>query len=786
MKQNIKILFLFLLCAGLSQRSIAQNFTQTLKGTVLDKAVKTPLIGATVALLGAETPQGAMTDVDGRFRLPAVPVGKHTIRVTYLGYKEAILSNVTVNSGKETELVIELEEDLLTAKEVVIRARVEKQKAQNELSTVSTRTFSVEETQRFAAAVNDPARMASAYAGVAMFDDGNNILSVRGNAPNGLLWRMEGVDIPNPNHFSSVGSSGGGISILSAQLLTNSDFLTGAFAAEYGNALSGVFDLKLRKGNADKREYTLQAGLLGIDAAAEGPMRIGNQTGSFLVNYRYSTLSLLGKVGVNIGDAQTDFQDLSFNLWLPAGKWGQFTLFGMGGLSLQTFDGTADSLLWKDESVEQYSWKFQANTGVAGLTHSLVLGDNTFLKSVVAVSGVQNVDRSDEFQPDYSKRRLFDGDYRQVKTTLSSTLTHKFNARHLLRAGAYINFLDYQLRQKEWDDDAERLVEQIRNSGAATTLDVFAQWQYRVTPRLTLNTGMHALAYLTNQTLSLEPRAALRYAFSERSSISLGYGLHGQMQPLGVYFVEDADGNLPNRDLGFTRAHHVVLSYDQTLPGNWHVKPELYYQSLFDVPVRRDVRDAFSVLNIEDGFVGEILANNGAGRNYGLELTVEKFLTRGLYFLVSSSLFRSEYQGSDGIWRNTRFNTSYINSIVGGKEWQWNRRHKLRTVGFNLKATWMGGLRETPIDLAASIEKGETVRDDSRAFEDRMPYYLRLDVGFKLKRNYERVTTTVSLDVQNATSRQNVFGRYYDEQAREIKYWYQAPLIPILSYKVEF
>lgn len=786
MFQNIKILFLTAFVFGCGTAGVTQNFTQTLKGTVLDKAVKTPLIGATVVLLGTDPVVGAMTDADGRFRLPAVPVGKHTLRITYLGYKEIVVPNVTVNSGKETELTLELEEDLLVAQEVVIRARVEKQKPLNELSTVSTRTFSVEETQRFAAAVNDPARMASAYAGVAVGDDGNNVIVIRGNAPNGLLWRMEGVDIPNPNHFSAVGTSGGGISILSAQLLSNSDFLTGAFAAEYGNALSGVFDLKLRKGNSEKREYTLQAGVLGFDAAAEGPFKLGGQTGSYLVNYRYSTLSIIGKLGVNIGDAVTNFQDLSFNIWMPAGKLGQFTLFGMGGLSNQDFQGKPDSLLWQENGDEQYGWNFKANTGVAGLTHSLVLNDNTYLKTVVAFSGTQNGNQTDEYQKDYSLRRLFDGNYRQTKTTISSTVTHKFNARHLLRAGAYVNLLNYRFGQKEWDDDAERLVEQLNNTGSATSLDAFAQWQYRATERLTLNAGAHGIYFFLNNTYSIEPRAAVKYAFSEGQSLSLGYGLHGQMQPLGVYFIKNEVNELPNRELGFTKAHHLVLSYDQSLPGNWHVKPELYYQSLFNVPISRDEQDAFSMLNVPDGFVGEMLTNRGKGRNYGVELTLEKFLSNGFYFLLSGSLFQSEYQGSDGVWRGTRFNTNYVSSLVSGKEWNWNRRHKNRTFGVNLKLTWMGGHRDTPIDLASSIAQDKTVYFEDRAFEEQMPYYLRLDTGVRLKRNYKHLTTTLALDIQNTTNRENIFGRYYDKKSKTIKYWYQAPLIPILSYRVEF
>ena len=795
--QRAALSWLTLLFWLLVNTIFAQTPTQTLKGTVLDKAVKSPLVGATVRvsehaaspLPVGEGPGvgllGATTDTDGRFRIPNLPVGKYTVTVSYLGYKDFALPNVTLNSGKETDLTLELEESVLTSAEVVITAKVDKNKTQNSLSTVSARTFSVEETQRFAAAVNDPARMVSAYAGVVTGTDGNNHISIRGNAPNGLLWRMEGVEIPNPNHFSSVGTAGGGISILSAQLLSNSDFSTGAFAAEYGNALSGVFDLKLRKGNDERREYTLQAGVLGLDAAAEGPFR--NRKGSYLVNYRYSTLSLLSKVGVDIGDASTNFQDLSFNLWLPTERAGTFTLFGFGGLSDQQQQGTADSLVWRESLDKRYSYNFKANTGAVGLTHSLNWG-NTFLKTVLSASGTRNGDDQQEFQTDYTLKRTYDDHHTQLRYTLSSVLSHKFNARHYLRAGAYANWLSFDLQKKSLDEpDRETLVERLRTTGNAQTLNTFAQWQYRPTERLTLNAGLHGVAFFLNEKYSVEPRAAVKYAVSEQQSLSLGYGLHSQMQPLGVYFGKTEDGTAGrNRDLDLTRAHHLVLSYDLGLGRNRHLKTELYYQHLYGAPVSADERDAFSLLNEVGGFVTQPLVSTGRGRNYGAELTLEQFLTRGFYFLLSSSLYRSEYQGSDEVWRSTRFNGGYANNLVLGKEWDLNRRGKNKTLGFNLKLTNAGGLRNTPIDLAASNAAGYTVYDETRAFEEQNADYFRLDVGLRLKRNYAHMTTTLSLDIQNVTNRQNVGGRFYDDQTFEVKYWYQAPLIPILAYKVEF
>lgn len=777
---------LLLLCPVVSKGQQLQ-LTQTVKGMVMDKAVKTPLIGATIRVIGSgETILGAITDLDGRFRISNVPVGKIAMKISYLGYKELLLNNITVNSGKEVALEIEMQEDLIRGKEVVIKAKLEKQKALNQLATVSSRAFSVEETQRFAAAVNDPARMAISFAGVVMATDGNNTIVIRGNAPNGLLWRMEGIDIPAPNHFSNVGTSGGGVSILSSQLLSNSDFMTGAFPAEYGNATSGVFDLKLRKGNQDKREFTFQAGVLGLDAAVEGPMAIGKEKGSYLVNYRYSTLSLLSNMGVNIGEGTTNFQDLSFHTTMSAGKAGEFSLFGIGGLSSQTSFGVADSALWEDDLERKYTEAFIAHTGIVGLSHKKAW-DNTFLKTVLAASVTKNGFQQEELQEDYAELKQYDQQHLQKTYTLSTVLNHKFNSRHFLRTGAYLKLLSFDFRQFDFNWDDKVLEEKVNQTGKTGTLDAFAQWQYRVSERLTLNTGVHSLYFMLNGQQSLEPRSSVKYAFSERNSLSFGYGLHAQIQPLGIYFASDEmSGSRSNRDLELSKAHHFVLSYDQMLPGNLHLKTEAYYQALYNVPVSKYENNAFSLLNHIEGFETQALDNKGIGKNYGLELTFEKFLTRGLYFLLSSAWYESKYQGSDGIWRNTRYNGNYATSFTGGKEWTWNKHGKNRSVGFNVKLISLGGFHESPIDLAASKEKSYTVRDETRAFEDQMPAYFRLDLGFRLKRNYSHLTTTFGIDIQNSTNRANVYGRYYDADKDAVVTAYQGPLIPILFYRIEF
>lgn len=762
--------------------------TQTVRGTVVDKISQSPIPGATIIVLNSDPVIHATSDDAGKFTLLQVPVGQQSFRITYPGYKEVVLQNSSVNAGKELVLNVNMDEQIDKLDEVQVTAKVEKNKPLNEMSTVSTRTFSVEETQKFAAAVNDPARMASSFAGVVTAGDGNNHISIRGNSPNGLLWRMEGVEIPNPNHFSNVGTAGGGISILSSQLLSNSDFSTGAFAAEYGNALSGVFDLRLRKGNNEKREYTVQLGFLGMDVAAEGPFKKGYD-GSYLVNYRYSTLNVLGKIGVPIGDANTNFQDLSFNLSLPTKRIGKFGVFGFGGLSYQTTTAKKDSLRWEQDDFTRMNSNFYSNTGAVGLTNMKLFHNQSYLKTALVFSGTENGYYQDQLQNDYTTLiRDYQQRFVQSKITLSTTYTRKLNAKNNIRTGFILNRLGYHLKQSD-RADTNVLVEQINETGGTQTIQAFFQWNCRVTEKWTTNVGLHYFQLLLNNSNSVEPRASAKYDFNAKHHATIGYGLHSQLQPVGVYFTEATQNGKtvhPNEELKLSKAHHLVIGYDYVFNDHEHVKLEAYYQHLFNIPISRDVTSTYSILNSTDGFPTEALTNKGLGKNYGLELTYERFLFRNLYYLLSASLYESKYRAADGVWYDTRFNTNYATTLTVGKEWILSEKHKNRIIGFNIKSVYVGGFRYTPIDLNSSIAAGEAKFVQSETFSKRMPDYYRLDIRFSLKRNYNRLTSTLALDVQNTMNRKNVGGQYFDAKTATVRYWYQTPLIPILSYRLEF
>lgn len=776
------VFVLMLLLSGLLTARTQPRPVQTVKGQVIERNIRTPLRGASVEIvsLGLRT----ATDATGGFRFEKVPVGALSVRVTYVGFRPVNLENVALESGKELVLTVEMEEAVVTESEVVVRNRTNKARPINESALVSARMFSVEETRRFAAGLNDPSRIATAFAGVQPSGDGNALI-IRGNAPNGLLWRLEGVDIPNPNHFARVGTSGGAISILSAQLLGNSDFLTGAFPAEYGNALSGVFDIRLRKGNRDKREHTFSASTIGIDFATEGYFKKG-YGGSYLFNYRYGFLTLMQKVGFNIGDAATSFQDLSFHLHFPMGKAGSLSVFGFGGNSEQDQDVSRDPVGWAQGTARRSGWLDEARTRSAGVSHSVNLGTKTLLKTVYNLSGYVYRDedkRLDRFDGPLVITR--DNRFEDQSRTLSVTLTHRFNGRHLLKSGVYRTGRDFDLRQREWVSNALR--DRVRSSGGTGLLNAFAQWRGNLSERFSVVAGLHGMRFALNGTGSLEPRLGMRWMADQARSVTLGWGRHSQVQPLGNYFARIRVGNdtiEPNRGLAPSRADHLVLGYAHRIDKDWNFRTELYHQRLFDIPVSAARPSSFSLINQEDDFVIEALANTGRGRNLGMEFTLERYRNDDFYLLTTMSLYGSRYLPSDGEWRSTRFNSNFGMTFLAGREWQLKRRRPV-TFTWDVKCFFSGGVRVTPIDLPRSIAYRRTILDDTRIYGDKLDPISRVDMQLEWRVQYGSRTGSFILGVQNLFNRRNPVRHYYDPASQSVKYSYLLGRLPVVGYRVD-
>lgn len=777
--------------------------TQTIRGTVLDQQSESPLIGATIQLLTAANtePIGATTDPDGQFALKNVPVGRQAIRVSYLGYEPLTVPNILVTAGKEVRLDLRLQESFASLNEVVINGNADKDKPVNEMAAISARQFNTEEVMRYSGGRNDVAKLVANFAGVAANNDARNDIIIRGNSPTGVLWRLEGIPIPNPNHYSTLGTTGGPVSALNPNMIATSDFLTGAFPAEYGNALAGVFDINLRTGNRDRYEATAQLGAFsGMEALVEGPLNKKNN-GSFVAAYRHSFVELASAAGLNVGtNATPKYKDLTFNIDFGNTRAGKFSLFAIGGQSSIDFLAaeidTTDLFANPDENAYTTS-KF----GVLGLKHSLLLNDRAYVRTLASVSYSGNTYQSDDLLlDDGAPFRTNDVQDDQLTYRLSSYYNAKVNNRLTVRTGALAQIFtldsraDTRWKTPDFDGDGKPDWWTQRDfDGAFALLEAYGQAQYRLSERLTLNGGLHGLYFDKTKDFAFEPRAAVNWQLAPKNTLSLGYGMHHQNQPLPVFLFreQNSDGSSEetNDDLGFTRSQHLVLGYDFKPGASWRVKAEAYYQWLNDVPVE-SAPTSFSMLNAGADFVFPekgSLENAGTGTNYGLELTVEKFFSRGWYGLFTLSLFEAKYKGSDGVERNTAFNGRYVVNALAGREFALGKTGR-RFLTLDTKLTAAGGRPYTPVNLEASRAAGKEVLFDDQAFSQRLDAYFRWDVklGFRLNSAKRKLSQTFFLDFQNVTNRNNIFAMRYNTVRGEVGRINQIGFFPDVLYRVEF
>lgn len=789
---SITLAFVFTLFSAFSQ-------TGTIKGTVLDQQSEIPIIGATVELVGAETPIGAVTDLDGYFVLENVPIGRNVLRISYLGYEDLTLPNVEVGTGKDVILDLGIQEKVDQLNEVVVTAKTIKDQAQNEMATISARQFSVEEVNRFSGGRSDVARLASNFAGVSAPDDSRNDIVIRGNSPTGVLWRIEGIPVPSPNHFSTFGTTGSPVSALNPNVLSNSDFLTSAFPAEYGNANAGVFDIAFRNGNKDRSEYTLQVGAFsGLEGMAEGPL--GNKGGSYLVAGRYS---FIGLVGAGSTAAVPDYQDVSFKIDLGRSKAGKFTLFGIGGRSQIDFLGSEieEGDLFAAEDEDSF---VNGGFGMVGLKHNIIIGEKTYLRTVVGGSYRTNTFEQDRYfgmgTNTEQKLRVTEVDNNESRLAFSSFINSKISAKQTVRAGiVYENTrADASLNDRaeafDLDGDGEPDWFTVYDfDGNVGLVQPYAQTQYRLNDKVTLNAGLHGQYSDLNEQFVIEPRASVSYAVNTKNKFTLGYGMHNQNAPLPILFLnEEIDGQLvrTNSDLDFVRSQHFVLGYDVKLAKDWRLKTEVYYQDIDRAPVE-SIASSYSTLTegADFGFSDDktSLVNEGTGFNRGLEITLEKFYSNGFYGLATASIFESKYEGSDGIERSTPFDNGHVINLLVGKEIKIGKAKKNAFV-VDTKLTTSGGRWFTPVDLEASRTVGFEILQEENAFTQQYENYFRWDVklGLKLNSSKKKVFHQFFFDFQNVTNRENVFARQYNRLTDNIDQVDQIGFFPDFLYRVQF
>jgi hypothetical protein len=763
----------------------AQQLTQTVKGTIVDIDSRAPLPGASIVILDSDPLTGVSTDENGNFRLDHVALGRYNLLVSFMGYEPYMVRELVVGSGKEVVLNIGLKESVIGLEEVVVMGTKDRKEPLNSMAIISSRQINMEEARRFAGGFDDPAHLASSYAGVAENMNSNGIV-IRGNAPKGLLWRLEGLEIANPSHFANMTSfGGGGITALSSQMLASSDFYTGAFPAEFGNALSGAFDIRLRSGNRDKREHAFQASLLGFDLSSEGPFKKGKGS-TYLFNYRYSLFSLLKPIlPENAGLIK--YQDFSFKTDLPAKKLGLFSIWGIGSADYSGARVTKEPEDWEYEE-DQLEGDGRTFMGALGVTNRVTIGKNTLVNSSLALSGsglMWDYQKKDSLKQLHPFQNIEDYSW---KYSFASYINHKFNAGHTNRTGITLHLLNYDILMQEAPVAGDRLMTAVSDNGSSGLMHAFSQSRFDLSEKITLNAGFHIQFFSLNSSLAVEPRLGARWRFAPRQSVSLGYGLHSRLEPLFLYLTQLQDSNgisRPNIDLGFTRANHVVLGYDLSVSSQVQFRAELFYQYLFDVPVEEN--SSYSLLNVDqEWFINSALLNRGTGENIGIDLTFERFMSGGFYYLITTSVFSSTYSGGDGIKRSSRYDKGLVMNILGGKEWNVGRVQKYNTLGLNGKFSIIGGDRISPVDEAATFTAKEVIYNESLAFEERKPniFYLHFTLNYRV--NKPKYAGIWSLQVLNVLGSPEFFGYKYNTKYDTIDKDQQTIIFPNISYKIEF
>ncbi len=781
--------------------SISWAQTGTLQGVVIDKDSQLPLMGATVELLNASEPKGAISDIEGFFQIQDVALGRQTLKVSYVGYDTEYADNIIIDSGKTAIVNIAMIESFDNLSEVIIATGNTKAKSINKLATVSARQFGLEEVTRYSGGRSDVGRLAANYAGVSAPDDSRNDIVVRGNAPTGLLWRLEGIAIPNPNHYSTLGTTGGPVSALNPNMLRNSDFFTSAFPAEYGNAIGGVFDLGFRKGNNKDYEYSFQAGAFtGLEANAEGPL--GKNNGSFLITGRYSLVGLLG-IGAGGTSAVPNYSDISFNIDFGNSDLGSLSLFGILGFSDIEFLGDdidADDLF----AAEDENAFVDSGVGVIGLKHKLNIGKNSYLQNVVGFSFNKNEFNADRFieknTPNERTIKFWNVDNTEGRVSLSSVFNTKLNKKSILRIGNLLEqfridaFQQTRSRQLDNDGDGDPDLFTLLDLDEKTFLaQPYLQGQYRLTKEITINAGLHGQYTSISDQFVLEPRAGISYKFNKKHRINFGYGLHHQSVALPILFLnENVNERLvqTNRNLDFIRSNHFVLGYDYNFANDWRAKLEVYYQDISNAAVE-PFPSSYSSLTEGANFGFDTdrvsLVNDGTGFNQGIELTIEKFFSHGYYGLLTTSIFESKYEGSDGIERNTPFNNEYVFNILGGKEFKMGKNNK-NIFSIDTKITYAGGRFVTPVDLAASRNAGFEILQDDIAFSQKNDAYLRWDLkfGYKINHSTKKQSHQFYVDIQNVTNNENLFIRRYNRLTNSVDEVNQIGFFPDFGYRFQF
>lgn len=481
-------------------------------------------------------------------------------------------------------------------------------------------------------------------------------------------------------------------------------------------------------------------------------------------------------------------QDLTFKLNFPTRKAGTFSIWGIGLLDMNKDDALKNHSKWETYADRQKT-KITMAKGAGGIMHRYNLDSDAYFKTSLATTYSDNRPKVEQLLSPNSSYYLpvVDMKNTNLDIVLNSYFNKKYSSRHTNRSGITVTGLLYNLDFNlspnfGLNKPMQRIV---KGNGEAMVLAAYSNSIFKLTDNLITNVGVNAQLFTLNSNWTIEPRLALKWNFNPKQSLSLAYGLHSRREKLDYYYVKtpETGNDEVNKKLDFVKAHHFVLAYDLSVSENIHLKIEPYYQALFNVPVEPGT--SFSIINHDSYYLDRQLVNKGKGRNYGIDITLERYLNKGYYYMFTGSVFKSEYLGGDNIWRDTRLDRGYLFNALGGKEWIWGKKQD-KIFNLNLRLSYQGGDRYTPVDETSSLLEKDILYDETKAFSKQFSPAFTSDLGISYKLNRKHISHEFGLQLLNITGYTGQHGYQYNEQKKIVEKKDVSSILPNISYKIQF
>lgn len=756
-------------------------FGQTggIRGEVRDAETGMSLAGANVIVRSAESGdrsnstengdvRGAAADGEGRFLIEGLPAGGYSIRITFIGYEPRTITDVIVRPGRITSIEAALNSSTYSAEEVEVTAGYfTAVKAED----VSVAAFSGEEIRRSPGSAGDVSRIMMVLPSVAKVNDQSNSLIVRGGSPLENAFFIDGIEVPNINHFPSQGSSGGPLGLIPVDLIRDVTFSAGGFPARYGDRLSSVMDISFRDGDREGILGQADLNFTGFGGLLEGPM---GENGSWILSARRSYLDLLVSA-IDMGTSVAPkYGDAAMKLAYDLSPAHRLSLLGLWSDDHNNPDAETAA-----ENDMQYYGEQNIYNYTGGMSWRALWNEKTFSTTSLSYTGMIF---DEQFLKTGSGVPLLLNDSRESWVQLRSETRWKIASTLSLEAGGDVKALSnrYDNRYGAVPDELGNPQPEFlfQRDASATQSGLFATALLTPFEGVTVSAGLRAQHTQWNDRVALQPRATLAFQLSELTSVSVAGGLYTQALPLLLLAQDEA-----NRALENPRALHGVLSFSQLLSESTRLTLEGYVKEYDRFPIDADQPGLFLIdeMNYRYGFFmphGK-LSSTGKASSRGVELTLQKKLAQDFYGIASASYSASRYTDAAGVERSRVYDNRLLFSIEGGykpsAEWE-----------FSLRWIYAGGAPYTPMDVEASLAARQEVLDASRINAERHPDYHSMNVRVDRRFHFDRSALVIYISVWNAYNRKNVAGYIWDDANQRVKTLYQWGLLPIFGIEWEF